>query len=114
MLFARWRIGEHFRLIHFAKRLNRELKACILHSVRRFASMISAVAEWKVSILGVNAANYECNVPILGVNVAVWQRETPAGLPDAAYPPAFLQYSTCNRAKSVCVSNHYLLQCGGI
>ena len=38
--------------------------------------------------------------------------KTPTGLNDTAYSTAFSVFSTCNRAKSECVSDHYLLQCG--
>ena len=71
MLFAMWQIGEHFRLIHFVKRLNRELKAGISHAMRRFANMFSAVAELKALLFGVNPAVAEWKMPILSVNPAV-------------------------------------------
>lgn len=51
-------------------------------------------------------------MPILSMNAAVWQMETPAGLPDAAYHTAFQVFSTCNPAKSDGVSDLCFLQCG--
>ena len=53
-------------------------------------------------------------MPILSMNAAIWQMETPAGLPDAAYHTAFQVFSTCNPAKSECVSGCLLVQSGEI
>ena len=49
-------------------------------------------------------------MPILSMNAAVWQMETPAGLPDAAYHTAFQVFSTCNPAKSECVFDRLLIK----
>ena len=43
----------------FANRNHKECKQCILHSVRRFTDMISAVAEWKVQILRCECGEWE-------------------------------------------------------
>lgn len=53
---------------HFANRNHKECKQCILHSVRRFADMISAVAEWKVQIL-------RCKCGCLGMQCADFEYE---------------------------------------
>ena len=53
-------------------------------------------------------------MPILSMNAAVLQMETPACLPDAAYHTAFHVFSTCNPAKSECVSGCLLVQSGEI
>ena len=53
---------------HFANRNHKECKQCILHSVRRFADMISTVAEWKVQIL-------RCKCCYLGMQCADFEYE---------------------------------------
>lgn len=57
---------------HFANRNHKECKQCILHSVRRFADMISAVAEWKVQILRCECGEWVMKNGEGGVQITVF------------------------------------------
>lgn len=84
---------------HFANRNHKECKQCILHSMRRFADMISAVAEWKVPILMCKCGEIRCHFRPL--HCSIWRNRN-----------AFSTVYLLEAAKSNGVSDLCFLQCG--